>query len=507
MKQYNIIEGSSGVLELVAMNGDIEIYRPDCDLDKTKLLLHKFYKLKTSNGLSVKESYYINNLNWFPTAVGTLYWHYFYQFVKYQSIIEKITSGEIEVLECSPGRFKNFMELTYWRPNSSRVKKILTQAYHLIIQTRNRIVTKKSGDILFFQYEPNDFRTSELCDALKANFSVVKICNIRLNKVLHHFFDTKIYIYVSPYPNIYMDVELSDSSNFLFNSAIKYTNQIINKHVTSYYSHTKLFEHLNYSFFIGIDDTTTVYPLLYASSDNSINSLGIQHGIYVSRHEDYIMNGIQNYKWFDNVIVWGEYWKRLIQKHSNLFDDSFHLVASNKHSYEYKQPAPQGDKRVVLIPYEFLADTIIIGEYIKKFIDQGFDVHFKIRPGPGESIKAQLHAYFLGSYLEKITIIEEISYDQMSCVSAIAGTQTTLLLDLLPFQKPIFILDTPFNFMLDIVEDGLARLVSMDEMESINDIYNKAVTDNCHIDYLDIFGTESIDNLIYNYIHSNERFK
>jgi len=505
MKQCNIIEGNSGVLELVGADGIIEIYRPDCDLDKAKDLLYKFYQSKTSNASIIKESYYINELNWFPTSIGMLYWHYFYQIVKYKPIIDKVISGEIEVLECSPGRFKKIMELVHWYPQHSLIQKLIKRIYHFIIQTRNFIITKKSGDILLFQYKPEDFRTSQIYDALKTKFSVVKLCNVPLKDIWRYFFDTSVYIYVEPYANSYSNIELADDSDFVFNGAIKYTSWIINKNLTSYHSHARLFKHMDYSLLIGLDDTTIVYPLLYALSDKSIHSLGIQHGAYVSRHEDYIMNGgIKDYKWFDNVIVWGDYWKRLILKHSNLFDDSYHIVASNKHSYNYKLTDTLNERKVVLIPHEFLADTIAVGEYIRKFIDQGFDVHFKVRPGTNDEIDDQLHAYFLGDYHEKITIIEEITSDQMSCVGVIAGTSTTLLFDLLPFQKPIFLLDTPLKFIMDMADDGFARLISMSDMESINDIYNKEVKDSHNDDFSDIFGSEPIDNVIFNYIQSIE---
>ena len=283
---------------------------------------------------------------------------------------------------------------------------------------------------------------------------------------------------------------------------------IINKHITSYLSHTKIFQHLDYSLFVGLDDTTIIYPLLYAASDNSICSLGIQHGAYVKRHEDYIMNGITNYKWFDKIVVWGEYWKRLLQKYSDSFDDDYYLIGSNKLSYNYQQPKKLDDKRIVLIPYEFLTDTIAVGKYMRKFIDQGFDVHFKVRPiAPGESKEEQLNAYFLGDYSEKITFVEQITTEQMSSVSIVAGTQTTLLFDLLPFRKTTFILDTNYSFLLDMVDNGFATLVSMNDMDSINDVYYKESLKSYNIDDSDIFGSEPIGKVISKYMHSIKRLK
>ena len=80
MKNYTVKEGSTGILELIDEVGNISFFQPDCDLDKTRELLYKFYNLKTNKGKLVKESYQYNDIDWFPTTVSRLYWHYFYSF-------------------------------------------------------------------------------------------------------------------------------------------------------------------------------------------------------------------------------------------------------------------------------------------------------------------------------------------------------------------------------------------------------------------------------------------
>ena len=85
--------------------------------------------------------------------------------------------------------------------------------------------------------------------------------------------------------------------------------------------------------------------------------------------------------------------------------------------------------RSILIPYEFLADTIAIGVYIKVFYANNFDIYFK--PRSDEDIEDQIKAYSLGDIENKLIIIDEITPEIMSNIDIVAGTQTTLLYDLL----------------------------------------------------------------------------
>ena len=45
MKRYSVKEGNTGVLELIDDAGNVEIYQPDCDLDKAQTLLYQFYNI------------------------------------------------------------------------------------------------------------------------------------------------------------------------------------------------------------------------------------------------------------------------------------------------------------------------------------------------------------------------------------------------------------------------------------------------------------------------------
>lgn len=502
MKKYTVKEGDTGVLELRDQNGNIEIYQPDCDLDKAQYLLYEFYELKTADGLKVKDAFQIDGVDWFPNSVSMLYWQYFFQVVKYRTLIDQYIAGEIQFSQIAPGRFNNLIRMLGAQSGKrQKVEKLLKSLYHWTVSTRNRFIVKKSGDLLFFRYGIDDFRTAELLNKLEERFSVLQVTWVPVKKLPKHFFDKSVYLSSSASARIKRSVTLRDNPDFIFQSALGYAQSVINTQIATLKSHRNVFRHLNYLLFFGIDDANVVYPVLYAAQEAGMKTLGIQHGMgALRRHEAYIMHGIERYRWYDNVLVWGEYWKQNILKHSKLFSNSFHILASNKHSYDYSFLPKQGHDRTILIPYEFLADSIKVGEYIKAFIEKGYTIYFK--PRPDRSLADQLHAYYLGEYENDVQIIENITPEIMAEIDVIAGTQTALLFDLFPYNKPVWILDTPFRLMYDMVEDGLARLITEEDMQRIDEIFEEEVGKEHSVDVAYFSGKKPIVDAIAEYLQS-----
>ena len=380
VKTYNVYEGDSGVLELTDTKGNIEIYQPDCDLDKTQRLLYSFYEIKTSTGNIVKNSYVINERDWFPTSIGQLYWNYFYQIVKYRDLIDKYKLGKIKFTSLGGGNFEKVIDCIDCSHNNS-LRVWLKKLYHRIIIIRNVILVKKKSDVIFFSYLIDDFRTKEIIESISEKYSVLHVAWVEKKKILRNIFNSNVYFYTSFNSCNMFNIAAIGCDDYVYNSALDYVNKTVSNHVQLYKDNIIIFNRLSAKVFAGIDDVSYVYPLLYAAKDCGIKSVGIQHGAYAKRHEAWIMKDINKHDWYDNVIVWGKYWKTIILNNSKLYSDNFHIVASNKHAYDYTHCTKKmTDNRSILIPYEFLADTIEIGNYIRMFIDHGVTVYFKARP-------------------------------------------------------------------------------------------------------------------------------
>ncbi len=475
MKRYRVKEGNTGVLELVDEQGRTEIYQPDCDIDKARDLLYEFYECETTTGTKVTDAFQKEDMDWFPTAVSFVHWQIFYQFVKYRPLVQSYFDGDMQFKFESSGRFLNLIKAidTSNKQDTGSIRALFKKVYHGFIQIRNRIIVKKEGDIFFFRYGISDFRTAELLQSLRKRFQVTQVVNAPVKEIFKHFFDPQLYILTAAKPGSEFTVTLPEGSAPIFKTAINSVKTVINGHLSGYNSHSRVMQKLHYQLFFGIDDTSIIYPLLYSAQDAGMKSLGIQHGIYTRLHEAYIMNGIERYRWFDNVLVWGEYWKKIILRSSSMFEEGFHMLASHETSYSYDILPKNGKVKTILVPYEFLADSIKIGQYIRKFIDKGFEVYFKTRPD--ERIEDQIHSYYLGDMREKLHIIDTIGPDVMSRIDVVAGTYSTMLFDLLPYGKPIWILDTPFHLMYEMVEDGFARLIKEEDMDRIDDIYKEDI--------------------------------
>tara|TARA_B110001450_G_scaffold207151_1_gene197437 strand:- start:888 stop:2414 length:1527 start_codon:yes stop_codon:yes gene_type:complete len=501
MKRYSVKEGSTGVLELMDDAGNVEIYRPDCDIDKAQSLLLQFYNIPTSSGMNVKDAFIREDIDWFPTTISMLCWQYFYQVVKYRSLLEKYLLGQVEFKSISPGRFYNLIQIILKAHGKDKgiFRKPIKKMYGYIIRVRNKFIPNKQGDLLFFRYGLDDFRTEELLEQLENEYKVLQITGVNYKKVISNFFNRSIYILTFVQPSKNESVLLNhDNKDLVFKCAIFFANSIVNTHRYNYGVHLANFKRFDYKLFFGLDDANTVYPLIYAAQDVGVKTLGFQHGMYAKRHIGYVMQGIEKYRWFDNVLVWGEYWKSTVLKNSSLYSNTYHIISSNKHHYDWKYLPKKGKDKVILVPYEFLSDSIKVGEYIKNFIKAGFKITFKVRSD--ESLQGQLDSYFLDEFKEKIDILESITPETMAEIDVIAGTQTTLLFDLLPYKKPVWILDTPFRLLHDMVNDGLARLITDDDMPRIQEIFAEDIGKENVVDLANFTGEIPAVRSIANYL-------
>jgi len=187
-------------------------------------------------------------------------------------------------------------------------------------------------------------------------------------------------------------------------------------------------------------------------------------------------------------------------KNSSLYSSTYHIVCSNKHTYEYKYLPKKGKNKVILIPYEFLSDSIKVGEYIKKFVKAGFKVLFK--PRTDDLLQNQLESYHLDEFKDKIEIIDVLTAETMAEIDVIAGTMTTLLFDLLPYNKPIWILESSFRLMYDMVEDGFARLITESDMQRIDEIFEEEISKEKMVDAEYFFARTPVVDAITNYLHA-----
>ena len=126
-----------------------------------------------------------------------------------------------------------------------------------------------------------------------------------------------------------------------------------------------------------------------------------------------------------------------------------------------------------MIPFEFLADTNAIGKFIDGFIDAGFNIFLKTRSD--FDVSDQLASYCLGERGSDIILVQDITAEIMANVDVVAGSQSTLIFDLMKYDKVVWILDTDLNLLTDIPEMGWGRLFKVSDLQSAKQIFDEDV--------------------------------
>lgn len=480
IKQYRVREGNTGILYLTDSEGKEERYIPDYDLDKARELLLEFQELKDGDGKCLKDNYWMDGHNWYPTMVSYLYWQVFFRYVKYKPLLEQVIDGNISF------QFQNkadLHDLVTIIENREQAHKLKMTIFRTLVRFNNWLTLRLYPvELMFFRFSINDFRSVEIRKTLdELGTSYIEVLPPpRFVEVLRNFFQSRPYYFYGGLPsknffNYKYDLsKLSKHKRFVFEKAIEKTEWMISGYNQEYKRHLKHLKNHKFKTFYGFDDSNGyVFPILYACQRNGIKTIGHQHGAYVRRHAGYIMEGIskEDYKWFDKVIVWGEYWKEHLLKISSVYSPDMLVVGSNKVKWDYGlEKNSNAIPRNILLPYEFTTNTFKIGKYVSKLVDLGYNIFFK--PRKDERLEDQLATYCLApEYLEKLHIANEINADFMKKIDIIMGTMTTLVYELLPYNKIIWILETEYKHLEDLVEEGYAHKIKYDDLENLGHQY------------------------------------
>ena len=487
IRYVKVREGNTGILYITEESGKQERYIPDYDLDKARNLLLEFQELKDTKGNVLKDNYRLDGYNWYPTMVSYLYWRLFFQYIKYKPLVDQAIDKEIDFEFGNQREFYRLINLIRGEDNYVSLK---TKLFYNIVELNNLLVIKRNpAQLLFFRFSVNDFRSIEIkrtLDELQAEYIQV-LPPTRIVDALKNLFRARPFYFlggVSSKRVFNQNYDLSEFDRykaFLFGRTVDKLEWSISNFLVEYRKHLKLLQKTRIKTFYGLDDGD-IFPILYACQKNGIKTIGHQHGAYVRRRACVVKEAITRggFRWFDKIIVWGDYWRDHVLRISNVYSPEMFVVGSNKLSFDCgfsnsSNPKPKN----ILIPYEFLTNTYKIGRYMIKFMDLGYNVYFK--PRTDEKLADQLEAYCLPQdYLNRINIVEKIDNNLMANIDIIAGTMTTLIYELLPYKKIIWVLDTEYRHLEDLVEGGYAQKVRYEDLDTLDESYFKRTEVDAH---------------------------
>ena len=498
----HVREGLTGILSLTA-EGRTETFVPNYDQDRARELLLEFQELADDSGCLLKNNYHAEGFNWYPSMVSWLYWYVFFPFIKYEPLLVEWLDGKRQFSWQGSGQFRTLLDVF----DKSPVRQSpATRLHGFLLRWNNRMVVRgSSADLLFFRFAESDFRTAEIrkaLDSLRVNYLDVSPAP-RIRRMVEGLLKGERNYYYSHPPGMnrgnrfgrrYRLEYLKPAKRSLFTAAIRAVELSITSFLVEYRDHEKALSHCTAKTFYGLDDINGYFfPVLYACRSRGMKTIGHQHGAYVRRHAGYMMEGIDaaDFRWFDRVIVWGEYWKEKMERTSKAYPPDFFVVGCNKlTSMPETVEALERKTQTILIPYEFLGNTDGVGKYMQRFIDLGYRVAFK--PRPDDDLNEQLDAYHLpASYREKLEIIPKLNTAALAEIDIIAGTMTTLIYEMLPCNKIVWILETEFRHLFDLVDEGIAHLIRLDDLLPPEQMPPEKMTRTC-IPSERLFGVKSL---------------
>jgi len=469
---YEIIENKDETVSIFKNKELFKIFVPTINLDNSLKLLIQFNNIIIENEkISARwkySEYYI-----FPALQEWLFWDYFVPVVQHHQAIVFLKGKNFKFKKNNHHTNSRLQKYFSFLRNDDRIyyKKLLNLISNILLKVINikeKIVINDEG-ITGFRYESIKRELSLVTDLKRVQkINRITYPNLKVikNTLYFGFADTsknkiKFSIDISDYPIL---------EEFLTQDELIATiKKIDNKCRDIIYQCNMLIKKIGTKLpklLITYDQVETILPLLIILREKKIKVISYQHGVLTKFHAGWMGHGIEE-KYCnavpDKLIVWGNYWKEILIKHSNKYNQSniivgAHLNKKINYNWEKKNLVnPKCKKIKILVPFEFIAANIEISNYIEKFIDFGWQVKIKIRPKGNGDINFDKLAY------SKLIQNEcEFKYDfcneELNEIHAVVCTQSSFGMEMMRFNKPIWYLETKFKFMDDILKNIAHRI-------------------------------------------------
>jgi len=483
--RIEIREGNSGILYLRREDGSQERFVPDCDLKEADRLIDRFYQMN-KGGISIRDSFWHDGINWFPTTMALLCWRFLYNYVKYRQFLERYPLEQHEFVFTRRGDFAEFHDLLltyssqYKRGISYRLKFLKNRISAAAVKWHNRRVFRFYPDttLLFFRHSLQDFRTIEAkktLDELGIQYleTVTYTSRQLLSNLLARSPEPLFFLVQLMVSNALQRFTLPQIATPLLDRVFKAATYALQDQINSFRAthkfSKKILANTPVRCLYGIDDTNFIYYLIYACRDNGIKTIGHQHGASYGPYDfPYILKGFgqDEYQWFDKLLVWGEFWKKRILLHSRCYPEEQISIGTNIRSLLYPKsvdPSIQMGRKNIFIPAEEKTDTFTVGKYICALQDLGYVIYMKFRQD--EDVSNQIETYCLPSDREKQVVrVDMITDELMTNIDIVAGTYSTVMFELFPYMKETWLLDTKFVYAEDLVKMGIAKFIRLDHL-------------------------------------------
>ncbi len=207
---------------------------------------------------------------------------------------------------------------------------------------------------------------------------------------------------------------------------------------------------------IGVDDARHYHALVEACRRCTIRTVVLQHGggHYSPYHPGWLGSpvfGGKRYLRADCLVVWSEYWVRVLKQLGSVYPQSS-IVVGGAPSILEDPFAPKAVERVVVVPHETESNKGEVSEYLKALAAcPDTSVYFKIRPDLTR--ESQCNKYERVPW-GSIRVSEWLS--EVPRPSVAVGAYSTFLYDMIAVEVPVLRMETSMEYGRTIVTEGLA---------------------------------------------------
>ena len=220
-----VLEGSSGIL-YIKSGLDEYVITPDCKLEPALQHLLKFKKTYIN-----EDDYNIEGFNWYQTAVSYLYWMHFWQYTRYEKIINQNFQENNRIFFLNNSNLSNLYK-NYQNIDDKLKYKNLRILINSIIEFRNIFIGFfSSTDIIFLKNYTDDFRSKEIIGNLSNKYKIKILAKVKFREFILNFFNADLLF--APYivsENVKGSKKL-ENTNRLYYSAEILCNKIVSENI------------------------------------------------------------------------------------------------------------------------------------------------------------------------------------------------------------------------------------------------------------------------------------
>ena len=481
----------------------LETFNLKDNLQRALRLLRQLNSIQTIDGVPIYKTRMFNGISVWSFHQNVIFWNFLVPGVRYEETlrflldrqVEKVTIDShsaglteylringIEVASNSTGAsplLSSFLSRMNWIIGIiftlMAFLKLLIRRPALLIYTPDRFSPEQGCDFRFYPvYEYIRERGIHYIEIFHTLLGREFLENIAKRKRLALYLEC-LPVFPAKSNNIGNDCDLSaiDPHNRkYFRYLLKMIDQSSQTSIKRIQILTRLLKFTKVKALLTIDDVRYTNELIVACRLNGIKAYGFQHGHYTKYHAGWINYDIPKALsvTFDKLFVWNEYWKRVLLAYSTQYDESNVEISGALRELEpirYQRKESKVERLSdlsILVPYETFAPKAEVGEYIDRFIEQGIQVSFKVRPDLPP--KSQLAQYRV-EHTDKVRPVEYIDEDLLSKIDAVAGTYSTFLNEMLFYEKPVLLLETSLDLGYQLVDDDLALAINQNSDASL----------------------------------------